>query len=110
MKRNVTMTWNLIKIDQLFVGIDRVVDPDFGGVWVNAKAYGKGKNPQITLSCPPDNQYPIFIQDHIDSLPEERIWLHGWGSNKMDWSAHVKAMNIFYVIGTPWDVLFIEGR
>jgi len=110
MRRNFVMDGTLQKIEWLFVGIDKIVDPNFWAVWVNAKAYGRGNNPQVTLSCPPDNQYPVFIQDHIDSSPNERTWLHWGGSNVMDWSYFVQAMNIFYVIGTPGDILFVEAR
>ena len=100
MLRNIAQTGALIKNDGLFVGIEDINDPDFDNTGVNAKAFGKGRKPEICFSCPPDNKYPVFLQEHASSPPTARVWLHPGGAMTFDRST-VQAMNIIYSIGSP---------
>lgn len=111
MLRNYTMDWSLQKIENIFPGIEDVSDPDFQA-WaqVNAEStYWMSKAPEITLYAVSTNTAEIYLQEHPGSSATEKIRLIPWQPIKLSYS-DVKAMNIFYVSWTVWDVLFVLCR
>lgn len=111
MLRNYTMDWSLQKIENIFPGIEDTSDPDFqaSAQVVADSTYWASKEPTIVLYAASDNVAEIYVQEHPGAAVGEKIRLIPWQPLTLSYS-FVKAMNIFYVTGTTWDVLFVMCR